>query len=123
MSSDFLHFAQVEKSSLPGDSFLSVSLPQLFQPHPLLSDPGVCAPSQTFPFPCLRDLQAPREPGILPEGAAAPSPVTLAAGTEGPLECTEVCPNRPAFNKWTCGVWSEEKSHLLTFLPEFSGNS
>lgn len=36
-----------------------------------------------------------------------------------PLECTEVCPNRPAFNKWTSGVWSEEKSHLLTFLPAF----
>lgn len=30
-----------------------------------------------------------------------------------------MCPNRPAFNKWTFGVWSEEKSHLLTFLPGF----
>lgn len=30
-----------------------------------------------------------------------------------------MCPNRRAFNKWISGVWSEEKSHLLTFLPGF----
>lgn len=123
MSSDFLHFAQVEKSSLPWRRlpqcpYLSSSNPILFcrilgcVPHP--------KPSLSLPH----DLQAPREPGILPEGAAAPSPVTLTAGTGAPLECTEVLyPNRPAFNKWTCGVGSEEKSHLLTFSSPVSGNS
>ena len=45
---------------------------------------GVC-PIPNLPLSFPRDLQAPREPGILPEGAAAPSPVTLTAGTEGSL--------------------------------------
>lgn len=35
------------------------------------------------------------------------------------LEFTEVCLNSPAFNKCTCGVWSEQQSHLLTFPLEF----
>lgn len=30
-----------------------------------------------------------------------------------------MCLNSPAFNKCTCGVWSEQQSHLLTFPLEF----
>lgn len=72
MSSDFLYFAQVEESSLPGGGFLSASLPQLFQPHPLSSGPVVSAPSQTFPFPCLATCKLQESPEFCRKGQPLP---------------------------------------------------
>nr|XP_060460430.1 uncharacterized protein LOC132660650 [Panthera onca] len=99
--------------------FVSASLPQLCHPHSLLLGPGVCPPSQIFHFPATWAASSERTPDFA--GVDSRSlPCHLNCKRQGaPLECTEVCPNRPAFNKWTSGVWSEENSHLLTFLPVF----
>lgn len=120
MSSDFLHFAQVERSQVylatasSQPPYLSSSNPILFcrilgcVPHPKPS-----------PFLASRPASSKRARNFAGRGSRS-LPCHLNCGHRGePLECTEVCPNRPAFNKWTCGVWSEEKSHLLTFLPGF----
>ncbi|XP_040351681.1 uncharacterized protein LOC121043738 [Herpailurus yagouaroundi] len=99
--------------------FISASLPQLCHPHSLLLGPGVCPPSQIFHFPATWTASSERTRDFA--GVDSRSlPCHLNCKRQGaPLECTEVCPNRPAFNKWTSGVWSEENSHLLTFLPVF----
>lgn len=79
----------------------------------------MCPPSQIFHFPATWAASSERTPDFA--GVDSRSlPCHLNCKRQGaPLECTEVCPNRPAFNKWTSGVWSEENSHLLTFLPVF----
>ena len=120
MSSDFLHFAQVEKSQV----YLATASSQC--PHLSSSNPILfcrilgCVPHpKPSPFLASRPASSKRARNFAGRGSRS-LPGHLNCGHRGePLECTEVCPNRPAFNKWTCGVWSEEKSHLLTFLPGF----
>ncbi|XP_058544523.1 uncharacterized protein LOC131487649 [Neofelis nebulosa] len=77
------------------------------------------SPIPNLPLPCHLGSKL-RENSRLCRSRQPLPPCHLNCKRQGaPLECTEVCPNRPAFNKWTSGVWSEENSHLLTFLPVF----
>jgi hypothetical protein len=97
----------------------SSSFPQLSQPHFPLPVSGVCPPIPGLHLPAPRPTRFKGAPDSAAQGSRSLL-CHLNCGLRGtPLECTEVYPNRPAFNKWTSGVWSEEKSHLLTFLPGF----
>lgn len=102
-------------------AWLRFSLPARASPSPF-SSAGSWGVSP-HPGPPTAPATRPASSEATPDFAGPDSrslPCHLNCARQGaPLECTEVCPNRPAFNKWTSGVWSEEKSHLLTFLPAF----